>query len=126
MLPTSELRLMCQSASGSGFCSCLSALPLCPIRLVPLGVVVCSTGLLMVGRVAAGGLEGETFSAEAEGYTGEGMLLLAPGDVFTSGSGRDDDDTSSGDCLLEEFVTVAGVVTAAWRELRHRHCCGYS
>ena len=117
---------MCQSASGSRFCSCLSALPLCPIRLVPLGVVVCSTGLLMVGRVAAGGLEGETFSAEAEGYTGEGMLLLAPGDVFTSGSGRDDDDTSSGDCLLEEFVTVAGVVTAAWREWRHRHCCGYS
>ena len=73
-----------------------------------------------------GGMEGETFSAEAEGYTGEGMLLLAPGDVFTSGSGRDDDDTSSGDCLLEEFVTVAGVVTAAWREWRHRHCCGYS
>ena len=122
---------MCQSASGSGFCSCLSALPLCPIRLVALGVVVCSTGLLMVGRVAAGGLA-ETFSAEAEGDTGEGMLLLllAPGDVFTSGAGRDDkeddDDTSSGDCLLEEFVTVAGVVTAAWREWRHRHCCGYS
>ena len=100
------------------------------IRLAALGVAVCSTGLLMVGRAAAGGLEGETFSAEAEGDTGEGMLLLAPGDVFTSGAGRDDkeddDDTSSGDCLLEEFVTVAGVVTAAWREWRHRHCCGYS
>ena len=107
---------MCQSASGSGFCSCLSALPLCPIRLVALGVVVCSTGLLMVGRVAAGGLEGETFSAEAEGDTGEGMLLLlllAPGEVFTSGAGGDEEEDDTGDCLLEEVVSVVGDVAAA-------------
>ena len=89
-------------------------MPLCPIRLVPLGVVVCSTGLLMVGRVAAGGLEGETFSAEAEGDTGEGMLLLllAPGEVFTSGAGGDEEE-DTGDCLLEEVVSVVGDVAAA-------------
>ena len=75
-------------------------------------MVVCSTGLLMVGRVAAGGLA-ETFSAEAEGDTGEGMLLLAPGEVFTSGAGGDEEDDDTGDCLLEEVVSVVGDVAAA-------------
>ena len=77
-------------------------------------MVVCSTGLLMVGRVAAGGLA-ETFSAEAEGDTGEGMLLLllAPGEAFTSGAGGDEEDDDTGDCLLEEVVSVVGDVAAA-------------
>ena len=85
------------------------------IRLAALGVAVCSTGLLMVGRAAAGGLEEDTFSAEAEGDTGEGMLLLlATGEVFTSGAGGDDaEDDDTGDCLLEEVVSVAGGVAAA-------------
>ena len=86
------------------------------IRLAALGVAVCSTGLLMVGRAAAGGLEEDTFSAEAEGDTGEGMLLplLATGEVFTSGAGGDDEDEDdTGDCLLEEVVSVAGGVAAA-------------
>ena len=85
------------------------------IRLAALGVAVCSTGLLMVGRAAAGGLEEETFSAEAEGDTGEGMLLLllATGEVFTSGAGGDDEaEDDTGDCLLE-VVSVAGGVAAA-------------
>ena len=85
------------------------------IRLAALGVAVCSTGLLMVDRAAAGGLEGETFSAEAEGDTGEGMLLLllAPGEVFTSGAGGDEEEDDTGDCLLEEVVSVVGDVAAA-------------
>ena len=87
------------------------------IRLAALGVAVCSTGLLMVGRAAAGGLEEDTFSAEAEGDTGEGMLLLlllATGEVFTSGAGGDDEaEDDTGDCLLEEVVSVAGGVAAA-------------
>ena len=85
------------------------------IRLAALGVAVCSTGLLMVGRAAAGGLEEDTFSAEAEGDTGEGMLLLllATGEVFTSGAGGDDEaEDDTGDCLLE-VVSVAGGVAAA-------------